>query len=86
MMRKCKELRERWMEDLKLQREQKDKEEVEKKAASLKKLEQEEEQEKKKNVKKDIETIQASISLRGVTEIWAYGTGRGHKDDKRRPG
>ena len=51
------------MEDLKLQREQKDKEEAEKKAASLKRLEQEEEQEKKKKVKKDIETIQTSISL-----------------------
>ena len=63
MMRKCKELRERWMQDLKLQREQKDKEEAEIKAASLKRLEQEEEQEKKKKVKKDIETIQTSISL-----------------------
>ena len=51
------------MEDLMLQREQKDKEEAEKKAESLKRLEQEEEQEKKKKVKKDIETIQTSISL-----------------------
>ena len=63
MMRKCKESRERWIEDLKLQREQKDKEEAEKKAASLKRLEQEEEQEKKKKVKNDIETIQTSISV-----------------------
>ena len=63
IMTKCKESRERWMEDLKLQHEQKDKEEAEKKAASLKRLEQEEEQEKKKKVKKDIETIQTSISL-----------------------
>ena len=60
---KCKELRERWMEDLKLQREQEDEEETEKKAASLKRSEQEEEQEKKKKVKKDMETIQTSISL-----------------------
>ena len=43
--------------------EQKDKEEAVKKSASLKRLEQEEEQEKKKKVKKDIETIQTSISF-----------------------
>ena len=65
MMKKCKESRVRWEEDLTIQHELPQKEEDEKRVAASKSAEQETEKEEKKQVQKDRETIQTGINIWG---------------------
>ena len=66
MMKKCKESRVQWEEDLMIQHELPQKEEDEKRVAASKSEEQETEKEEKKQVQKDRETIQTGINIWGL--------------------